>query len=203
MRNTAARLERLVSNTTMQLLVDVMRMNLTIVCFLITVLIPIALLQLTHSLFLQPSLVPILIFGAFYPSKTLRHHVQNSHKYRYFSVAILAMWVMSVAIMPVYRRRLESLFLVGDLSLFFFVLIAPPSYSSMTYIISIVYAAFTALAGIAIIISVSRLPRRTNSEFVLTSISEQKMLGRSECGDSFMDVYGSNARLRMPSLLET
>ena len=62
----------------------------------------------------------------------------------------------SLAVLTVFILKLEPLLIVGNLSLFWYVVVAPSTYDSVTYIVSIVYALLAAGAGIVIIIRVLR-----------------------------------------------
>lgn len=68
---------------------------------------------------------------------------------------ILVVWVCSLLLMPSFRKPPNLMFFVGDMSLFWYVLVAPPSYGSIAFIVTAVFSTFTALLGIILIYRLS------------------------------------------------
>lgn len=57
--------------------------------------------------------------------------------------------------MPVFSAPLQPLFLAGDLSLFWYVILAPPSYQSASYIITASFTCLAAVVGTFIVYGIS------------------------------------------------
>lgn len=61
---------------------------------------------------------------------------------------VLGVWVISIALLPLIRGPIEKMFLTGDLSLFWFMILAPPSYDSDAFIV--IAGQATGMVGIGI-----------------------------------------------------
>lgn len=114
------------------------------------VLVGLAAMQVIYYLAQQPSLVPLLIFAARSPptERGVRNRVVRG--LRKVAVVVLLVWALSLLCLPLFVKPLEPFFVVGDISLFWYVVLAPPAYHAVHYRIS---AAYTIIAvGIAFFI---------------------------------------------------
>lgn len=100
----------------------------------------------------QYSLVPILTIVAIDP------HMNNRPKWlkkmanlRILIVSVFALWLVPLFILPIFYDQMRTLFLVGDISLFMYIMISPPEYKDTTFIILATYAVLTSLIGIFIV----------------------------------------------------
>lgn len=90
----------------------------------------------------QISLVPLLsVLTETDNSRRLSRNRRN------FVLQVLGIWLISISLLPLVRRPIETMFFTGDLSLLWFMLLAPPSYGSGSFIVVAVQAVL--LAGIA------------------------------------------------------
>ena len=115
-------------------------------CFMFssTVLTGIIIIQIIHTLTQQPSLVPLLTVTAFCPDCRNAAINRIIKKLRWIAAIVLLLWVSSLLVMPVFLTQLEPYFTVGDLSLFWYIIVAPPAYTATNYIVT---ATFTCFAG--------------------------------------------------------
>lgn len=70
---------------------------------------------------------------------------------RWLAVIVLLFWVLSIFSLPLFSKLLTPFFTSGDLSLFEYVILAPPTYSTLSYIITATYAFVAASVGTLII----------------------------------------------------
>lgn len=117
-------------------------------------------LQVIYAFSQQPSLVPLLTLSAYCPqcekypgfNKILKH-------LRWVACFILCLWVTSLLVMPVFAGPLQPVFLAGDISLFWYVIVAPPSYKSASYIITATFTCLAAIVGTYVILGISKSQR--------------------------------------------
>jgi len=118
-------------------------------------------LQLVYIFSQQPSLIPLLTVCAFCP-KCERFPGINKflRKIRWVACAVLSIWLGSLLTIPLFEDKFAPFFISGDISLFWYVILAPPSYSSISYIITAAYTSFAAVVGSFIIYGISRNEKR-------------------------------------------
>ncbi len=94
----------------------------------------------------QQSLIPLLtIFAA----RSMRGTDKESDKKRKRRVVTLVLffiaWIVSLFTLPLFYDRMYTIFVVGDISLFWQVIIGPPRYSDPSFGIAAAYAVITTI----------------------------------------------------------
>lgn len=115
-----------------------------------------AILQVIYYLTNQPSLVPLLIFAAMMPSSEDGFSARFANGFRRVVGVVLLVWTLSFLCIPLFLKPLEPFFVVGDISLFWYVLLAPPDYNTVHYRISAAYTIITAIIGLIILYGLRR-----------------------------------------------
>ena len=83
-------------------------------------------------------------------------------------------WVVSLLVLPLTAGTLEPFFIAGDISLFWFVIMAPPAYSSISYIITAIYTCIAASAGVVLVWRIAQNHGKRKIEEAATSGLQMK-----------------------------
>lgn len=124
-----------------------------------TVLGGVVLFQVIYAFTHQPSLVPLLSVTAACGS---RRHGKPSKALpwlRWVAGAVLWLWVCSLLVLPLFSWGLNPIFTSGDLTLFWYIMIAPSTYTSVSFIITATFTSFAAMVGSFMIIRIARSQR--------------------------------------------
>lgn len=97
--------------------------------------------QLLFLLAQQQSLVPMLTVWAYHP------------RWRNLVILTFIVWIVSIGCLPLFSGKLDLMFTVGDLSLFWYVLLAPSRYTDRVFIITAVYALGSACIWLILILT--------------------------------------------------
>lgn len=84
-------------------------------------------------------------------------------------IAIFIIWVGSLLCLPLFRNDVHDLYVVGDISLYTYIIIAPPYYDEHGFAIQVAYALIASGIGIFILyrlrIYSAKLQERYYEEF--------------------------------------
>lgn len=120
-------------------------------CAMQIVLLGLLVVQGVYIVTQQQSLIPLLTLAASPPSPRRDLLAKLGRLLRWSVALVLLSWVGSLFVLPAFAARMEPFFLVGDIPLFWYVMIAPPSYSADNYKLAAAYAVITTLIGLFIL----------------------------------------------------
>lgn len=120
------------------------------------VLIGLAVVQLVYLLNRQQSLVPLLAMTIVSSSSPVRNPRRHAGHLRIIAYAVLFVWISSLFSLPLFRSQVDRVFLEGDLSLFWYVILAPPKFSQRSFIGTAAFSVFIAITGVFLICRVGR-----------------------------------------------
>ena len=115
-----------------------------------------AAVQGIYHLSRQHSLVPLLALISEFRLTKRKNPRRILQILRFVTVGILILWVTSWLCLPLLKNKMEPLYLVGDVSLFWYVMIAPPTYSSSSFAVIAVFSILIASLGAFLIFRLGR-----------------------------------------------
>lgn len=104
----------------------------------------------------QPSLVPLMAINSEFKKRGRKNPEKVARMLRWSTCSVLFVWVTSLLILPLLRDSIEPLFIAGDISLFWYVMIAPPSYDAASFIVTVSFSAAIASLGVFLILRLGR-----------------------------------------------
>lgn len=104
----------------------------------------------------QPSLVPLMAINSEFNNRGRRNPEKLAGALRWSTCGVLFVWVASLLCFPLLKDSIEPLFIVGDISLFWYVMISPPSYDAASFIVTVSFSAATASLGVLLILRLGR-----------------------------------------------
>lgn len=121
------------------------------------VLFGVIVLQTVFLLTKQQSLVPLLALVSESRQRRRQGLRWGPEIQLFSSCAILMVWLMSLIFLPLLRAPTEPMFIVGDISLFWYVVIAPPSYDSLSFIVTLILSVAIVGIGLFLLFRISKL----------------------------------------------
>lgn len=102
--------------------------------------------------------MPLLTLTA--ASSSMRMEELNYYiNFKYVVYGFFAAWIISLIALPLFYGGMYTIFIVGDISLFWQVMLGPPRYQDPGYIIALTYALLTTSIAAVIIVRMLRKQR--------------------------------------------
>lgn len=113
----------------------------------------------------QQSLVPLLALTSELRLKKRKNSRRLIWILRWVTWAILLLWVASLLCLPLLKGPMQPLFILGDVSLFWYVMIAPPSYGAPSFIVTALFSVCIAVIGAFMIFRLGRASARVEHTY--------------------------------------